>query len=370
MKIFYLDPNNNTPQFNYPLLEMLTQKQIDVTYYSTNYSEHTNYYDKNYDCKKKYLFSSYISSIKNKKLRLFFKFFSFPFHYLCFCFQLIIEKPDIIHINWLAAPLLDYLLLDVARILSVPTIVNVHNFQPHDNSKHRFLEKKIYAKASELICFSDFICQKLKPVHSKVHKINHGNVYQKEIGLFKEVMVMSDKKRFTFLFLGGIRAYKGLEILLKAISNVQHEIEGIKLIIAGSGDKILCTHLQKLIIFFKIEANVEFLPGYVTYKKMIPLVQACDCGILPYQNASQSGVVYLYNELEKPLIVTNVGGLPEQVEEKVSIVCLPNAESIAEAIKKMTLFSTEIKKADFQTVHIQNDFQKTARAIEKVYADL
>ena len=58
-----------------------------------------------------------------------------------------------------------------------------------------------------------------------------------------------------------------------------------------------------------------------------------DCVIQPYKNATQSGVTPLAYHFEKPMIVTNVGGLPSLVpHEKVGLVCEPKPESIAEAI--------------------------------------
>ena len=60
---------------------------------------------------------------------------------------------------------------------------------------------------------------------------------------------------------------------------------------------------------------------------------AADCVIQPYRNATQSGVTPLAYHFEKPMIVTNVGGLPSLVpDKKVGLIAEPNAESIAEKI--------------------------------------
>jgi glycosyltransferase involved in cell wall biosynthesis len=60
---------------------------------------------------------------------------------------------------------------------------------------------------------------------------------------------------------------------------------------------------------------------------------AADCVIQPYRNATQSGVTPLAYHFEKPMIVTNVGGLPSLVpDKKVGLVAEPDPGNIAEKI--------------------------------------
>ena len=64
-------------------------------------------------------------------------------------------------------------------------------------------------------------------------------------------------------------------------------------------------------------------------------LSACDCVVQPYRDATQSGVTPLAYHFEKPMIVTNVGGLPSMViQEKSGLICEPNPPSIADAILK------------------------------------
>jgi glycosyltransferase involved in cell wall biosynthesis len=78
-------------------------------------------------------------------------------------------------------------------------------------------------------------------------------------------------------------------------------------------------------------------------------LSACDGVIQPYRNATQSGVTPLAYHFEKPMIVTNVGSLPDLVpHNKVGLVCEPDPESLALAIKSffehdVTHFLTGLK---------------------------
>ena len=74
-------------------------------------------------------------------------------------------------------------------------------------------------------------------------------------------------------------------------------------------------------------------------------LSAADCVIQPYKSATQSGVTPLAYHFEKPMIVTNVGGLPALVPETVGVICEPNAMSIAEAISR---FYEDDKKAFYE----------------------
>ena len=81
---------------------------------------------------------------------------------------------------------------------------------------------------------------------------------------------------------------------------------------------------------------------------------AADCVIQPYRNATQSGVTPLSYYFEKPMIVTNVGGLPSMVpDKKAGLVAEPNAESIAEKI--MEFFETG---EEFFLSHLREEKKK------------
>jgi glycosyltransferase involved in cell wall biosynthesis len=145
-----------------------------------------------------------------------------------------------------------------------------------------------------------------------------------------------NKEEPIILFFGFIRKYKGLDILLDAMKILkdQNAIPGSipKLLIAGEfyeDEKPYRQQIDKLGIRDNVILRTDFIPdAEVKY-----YLCAADAVIQPYRNATQSGVTPLAYHFEKPMIVTNVGGLPSLVpHEKAGLVAGPNAESIAEAI--------------------------------------
>jgi glycosyltransferase involved in cell wall biosynthesis len=110
------------------------------------------------------------------------------------------------------------------------------------------------------------------------------------------------------------------------------QIQNIKLLIAGEfyeDRKPYDEQIEKLGIENNLILRTDFIPdSEVKY-----YLCAADVVVQPYKNATQSGVTPLAYHFEKPMIVTNVGGLPSLVpNDKVGLIAEPNATSIAEKI--------------------------------------
>ena len=146
------------------------------------------------------------------------------------------------------------------------------------------------------------------------------------------------------LFFGFIRKYKGLDILLEAMADKKIKNTNIKLIIAGEyyGDKELYINLiEKHQLQNQIHLFTEFIPN----DEVKLYFSAADCVVQPYRTATQSGISQIAYHFEKPMIVTNVGGLPEIVpNNKVGFVTEVSPKAIANAIIQ---FYREEKEADF-----------------------
>ena len=146
--------------------------------------------------------------------------------------------------------------------------------------------------------------------------------------------ISPDKK--YLLFFGFIRDYKGLDLLLQAMADERIRQAGIELIVAGeyyskdaaeTNNKIIEEHhLQRV-----IHLRTDFIPtSEVRY-----YFSAADLVVQPYKSATQSGITQIAFHFEKPMVVTNVGGLAEVVPDgKVGFVAEPDPVSIADAILK------------------------------------
>jgi glycosyltransferase involved in cell wall biosynthesis len=116
----------------------------------------------------------------------------------------------------------------------------------------------------------------------------------------------------SILFFGRISHYKGLDVLLDAMSAVWREMPDARLLVAGAGE--IADHPALA------DSRVRVRSGHIPDAEVAELFKACDCIALPYRQASQSGVGSRIKPFARPLIVTDVGALPELVADGSGLV--------------------------------------------------
>jgi alpha-maltose-1-phosphate synthase len=134
----------------------------------------------------------------------------------------------------------------------------------------------------------------------------------------------------NLLFFGRILEYKGLEYLIKAKSLITGEFPDIKVVIAGEGDLSRYENSLK-------EPGFEVINSYIPDNQVAKLFQKSKIVVLPYIEASQSGVVAIANAFGKPVVATTVGAIPEAVEDRRTGILVPPRDEykLAEAIKEL-----------------------------------
>ena len=175
-----------------------------------------------------------------------------------------------------------------------------------------------------------------KPAQKIVHPLydNFGEQLNKAEARKHLSLNVDDK---IILFFGFIRKYKGLDILLQAMSllksDIRHQKSDLpKLLIAGEfyEDRKL---YEDIIEKNNLQSQIILRTNFIADSEVKYYLSAADFVIQPYRNATQSGVTPLAYHFEKPMLVTNVGGLPSLVPGgKVGLIAEPNAEDIAKKI--------------------------------------
>lgn len=269
-----------------------------------------------------------------------------PFNWLKIGNRLKIEKPDMIIVRfWIPfmGPALGTILRRVRKNKHTKIICIADNIIPHEKRFGDWSFTKYFLKSCDaFITMSEKVMsdlrkfQKTKPAIQVSHPLydNFGEIISKEEAR-KKIGVGSQES--VVLFFGFIRKYKGLDILLEAMSilkNLKPETLNFKLLIAGEfyeDEKQYQEQIEKLGIKDQLILRTDFIPdSEVKY-----YLCAADAVIQPYRNATQSGVTPLAYQYEKPMIVTNVGGLPSLVPDgKVGLVVEPNPAAIADGILK------------------------------------
>ncbi|MCX8523565.1 glycosyltransferase family 4 protein [Chryseobacterium formosus] len=130
---------------------------------------------------------------------------------------------------------------------------------------------------------------------------------------------------FNILFFGRISPYKGIKYLLDAFVKIidDKKYDDIHLTIAGSGD--FDFDIQP----YKNYSQINILNGFITPSYLADLISQSSVVVCPYTDATQSGVVMSAFAFQKPVIATNVGGLPEMVEDQKTGLIIEPKSSLA-----------------------------------------
>ena len=266
-----------------------------------------------------------------------------PFNWIAVGNELKKLKPDIIVVRyWLPfmGPCLGTILRRVKKNRHTKVICIADNIFPHEKRPGDKVFTKYFLKPIDgFITMSQKVLADLKqfaknkPAQFVPHPLydNFGEIISREEARKKLGINRDDK---VILFFGFIRKYKGLDILLEAmkILYLKFKIQNLKLLIAGEfyeDEK----NYQELLNYPSIKDNLILHTNFIPDSEVKYYLCAADCVVQPYRSATQSGVTPLAYHFEKPMIVTNVGGLPSLVpDKKVGLIAEPNAESIAEKI--------------------------------------
>jgi glycosyltransferase involved in cell wall biosynthesis len=134
------------------------------------------------------------------------------------------------------------------------------------------------------------------------------------------------------LFFGFIRDYKGLDLLLEAMSSPEMKDQNIKLVVAGefyaNREKY-----ESMVSSLRIENQLYWHTDFIPDAKIADYFSAADAVILPYKASTQSGVTQIAFYYDLPIIATNVGGIKEMVENNThGLIVDANAQSISKGI--------------------------------------
>lgn len=224
-----------------------------------------------------------------------------------------------------------------------------HNLMPHEpHPWDGLLAKYMLGAVDGVVSLSKSVCEQTRqmrpvlPARFSPHPLydNFGEPVSREEGL--RHLGLNPGHRYL-LFFGLIREYKGLDWLLEAYAKLlassgnpgNAELSEMpKLMIVGefySGSERYHRLAQDLNIDDKVIWKSEFVPdSEVKY-----YFAAADLIVQPYKSATQSGVTQIAYHFEKPMLVTNVGGLSEIVPDgKVGYVVEPNADSVAAGLSR------------------------------------
>jgi len=265
------------------------------------------------------------------------------------------EKPDLVIIRyWLPilAPCLGTIAGLIGRNKHTIIICLADNIIPHEHRPgDRLLTNYFMQRIDGLIAMSQSVLKdgnsfrKNLPQGFCPHPIfdNYGEKLSFEVA--KQKLKLDLNTRYL-LFFGFIRDYKGLDLLIRAFADERLRKFPVKLLVAGEYYSSPEPYL-KLIKEYKLEDLIELRTDFIRDDEVNLYFSASDMIVQPYKSATQSGVTQIGYHFNKPMLVTNVGGLSEIIPDgRIGYVVEPEPKSIANALVD---FYESDRRIEFET---------------------
>ena len=261
--------------------------------------------------------------------------------------QLRRQKPDlVICCYWMAffAPCYATIERIAKRNGHTKCIALVHNLIPHEPSVLDKLFAPWFVRQTDgFVALSQSVVDDIKKVESQKSIVERPKTFSPHpiYDHYGERMSKAaacealglDAQYDYMLFFGLVRAYKGLDLLIDAFALIKDELPKLRLLIAGEfyeDEQKYRDQINQLGLDERIIVRNEFIPDSDLRKYF----GAADLIVQPYKSATQSGVTQVAFHFEKPMLVTNVGGLGEIVHHgKMGYAVAPDAGQIAECLR-------------------------------------
>ncbi len=224
--------------------------------------------------------------------------------------------------------------------VGIKVSVFIDNLIPHEESFiDSWAARRVLANANHIFTLSKYVTQDVHrfrpelPVTTLIHPLyeNYKSRYSKAEA--RAILKLSDQP--VMLFFGLIRPYKGLDILIKALGLLQNRLPDYKAYILGEAYENEQKY-KDLIQSTGVGSQVHYRNEFVPDEKLPLYFAACDVLVLPYRSATQSGIIGIAFQMDRPVIATRVGGLGEYIEDgKTGYLAEPeNPDALADLILK------------------------------------
>lgn len=233
------------------------------------------------------------------------------------------EKPDLVIFQWLHPYFAPCYSLITKGLKKTKVLFMCHNVFPHERFPLDKWLTKIALKNGDFFTVhaksdSDDLLSILPNAKVSVTVHPAYNFFKKEDlkrdEARKILAIQPDEN--VLLFFGLVREYKGLKYLLKALHEIKksdrNNSRKIRLLIAGdfAGER---NAYDKMIDELEIGEMIDITDGHIPIGEVAKFFVAADLVVLPYESATQSGVIQVAYSFEKPVLATRVGGLPDVV---------------------------------------------------------
>ncbi len=296
--------------------------------------------------------------------------------------RIIKENPDLIVFDWWH-PFFAFCHFTISELIKKKfrkrILFITENFISHEgNFVDQFLTSLGLRNASAFLVLSTV-------VEKEISRIKKGrNIYKSELPIYdcyetdnnlsteqlRKQLGFSERDK-VLLFFGYVRKYKGLDLLIEAFPKIKSELPDAKLLIVGEFYDSPDTYLE-LIGKLNIQKDVVVVNNFVANEEVAKYYKACDLVVLPYRSATQSGILNVAYGFNKPVLVTDVGGLAEFViNKKTGLIVKPNSPSeIANGVIEFFQLSNSVNfEENIKEFVNKNSFRNLSLIFHQIISD-
>jgi glycosyltransferase involved in cell wall biosynthesis len=266
-------------------------------------------------------------------------------------------EPDVVHVQWLPRPELDERWV---RRLRQPSVLTAHDILPR--------RPKALEVWPRVVGLFDRVVVHSERAVARLHELGLANVTRIPHPVFESPSPLAPPSGSTLLFFGLIRDYKGLDALVRALADVPEA----RLVVAGDPvDPV--EPLQALARELGVDDRIEWRLGFVPGDEVPRLMDEAAIVVLPYRELDSSGVLATAIGYGRPVVVTDVGSLGEQVREFESGRVVPAGDTAALAAALSGLLAPdELRRAadGAAAASAALTWDASAEAHERLYEEL
>jgi D-inositol-3-phosphate glycosyltransferase len=235
------------------------------------------------------------------------------------------------------------------RAANARVVLLCHNLHPHEPGPlDRGLSRRLLARVDGAVTLSESVAEEVRAIAPRLplRRVAHPivDVFPPPPSREEARAALGLGDELALLFFGFVRPYKGLDVLLQALPQIRSR-HRLRLLVAGEFYEAR-ERYDRLLDRLGIADQVTFLDRYVAVEEVPGLFAAADLCVQPYRSASQSGVSKLAMQFGCPVVLTDVGGLAEDVADGITGYVVPPEDpaAIAAAVDR---FCRDRERHDF-----------------------